>query len=73
MAITVHTARITGPMCYRSDSGRTTVIPLGPCVVERMGGPLIDIVWGSRGQICAALPAEVVQAAQDQGHLVLLD
>ena len=73
MSITTHTARITGPVAYRSASGRTVNIPLGPCVVERMDGPFTDIVWGSRGQSCVALPSEAVQAAQDQGHLVLLD
>lgn len=73
MAITTHTARITGPVSYRAASGRAVRIPLGPCVVERMDGPLTDIVWGSRGQSCVALPSEAVQAAQDQGHLVLLD
>jgi len=73
MAITTHTARITGPVSYRAASGRTVNIPLGPCVVESMDGPLTDIVWGSRGQSCVALPSEAVQAAKDQGHLVLLD
>lgn len=73
MNITTHTGRITGPVSYRAASGRTVHIPLGPCVVESMDGPLTDIVWGSRGQSCVALPSETVQAAQDQGHLVLLD
>ena len=73
MAITIHTARITGPVAYLSANGRTVNIPLGPCVVERMGGPFTDIVWGSHGQSCVALPSEAVQAAQDEGHLVLLE
>ena len=73
MTITMHTARITGPVTYLAANGRKVNIPLGPCMVERMDGPLTDIVWGSRGQSSAALPSEAVQAAQDQGHLVLLD
>lgn len=73
MTITTHTARITGPVTYFAPNGRRVNIPLGPCVVERMDGPLTDIVWGTRGQISAALSSEAVQAAQDQGHLVLLD
>ncbi len=73
MAITTHTARITGPVTYLAASGRRVNIPLGPCMVERVDGQLTDIVWGARGQSSAALPSEAVQAAQDQGHLVLLD
>ena len=73
MNITTHTARVIGPVSNRAASGRRVNIPLGPCVIERTEGPLTDIIWGSRGQNCVALPAEDVQAAQDQGHLVLLD
>lgn len=73
MTISTHTARITGPVAYLAPNGRRVNIPLGPCMVEHMDGPLTDIVWGSRGQSSAALPSEAVQAAQDQGHLVLLD
>ena len=73
MTITTHTARVTGPVTYRAASGRKVLIPLGPCVVERVEGALTDIIWGSRGQSCVALPSEAVRAAQEQGHLVLLD
>jgi hypothetical protein len=73
MTITTHTARITGPVTYLSANGRKLNIPLGPCVVESVEGALIDIIWGSRGQSSAALSSEAVKAAQDQGHLVLLD
>ncbi len=73
MAITTHTARITGPLTYLAASGRKVKIPLGPCMVESMGGPLTDIVWGARGQSSVALPADVVKAAQALGHLILLD
>jgi hypothetical protein len=73
MSISTHTARITGPVTYVAANGRRVNIPLGPCVVEQVDGALTDIVWGSRGQSSAALPSEEVQAAQDQGHLVLLD
>ena len=73
MTISTHPARITGPVAYVASDGRKVNIPLGPCMVEHIDGPLPDIVWGSRGQSSAALPSEAVQAAQDQGHLVLLD
>lgn len=73
MTMTTHTARITGPVAYLAANGRKVNIPLGPCMVESMDGPLTDIVWGTRGQSSAALPSEAVQAAQDEGHLVLLD
>lgn len=73
MAITTHSARIAGPVAYLAASGRKVNIPLGPCMVESMDGALTDIVWGTRGQSSVALPTEAVQAAQDQGHLILLD
>ena len=73
MTITTHIARITGPVTYLAASGRRVNIPLGSCVIECMDGPLTDIVWGTRGQSSVALLSEAVQAAQDQGHLVLLD
>jgi hypothetical protein len=73
MDITTHRARITGPVSYLSGSGRKQNIPIGPCLVESVGGPLIDIVWGARGQSCVALPVEEIEAAQGHGHLVLLD
>jgi hypothetical protein len=73
MDITTHRARITGPVPYQSGSGRTQNIPIGPCLVERLGGRSIDIIWGTRGQRSVALPVEAIEAAQDHGHLVLLD
>jgi hypothetical protein len=73
MDITTRRARIVGPVSYRAGSGRKQKIPIGPCLVEGIGGRSIDIVWGARGQSCVALPVEEIQAAQDKGHLVLLD
>ena len=73
MDITTHHARITGPVSYLSGSGRRLNIPIGPCLVERLGGRSIDIIWGARGQSSVALPVEEIEAAQDHGHLVLLD
>jgi hypothetical protein len=73
MDIKRHRARIVGPVPYRGGSGRRQNIPMGPCLVESIGGRSIDIVWGSRGQSCVALPIEEIEAAQDHGHLVLLD
>jgi hypothetical protein len=71
--IVTHRARITGPVTYRTGSGREQRIPVGPCLVESVGGRAIDIVWGTKGQSSAALPIEAIEAAQNHGHLVLLD
>lgn len=46
---------------------------MGPCVVECLGARSIDIIWGARGQSSVALPIEEIKAAQNCGHLVLLD
>jgi len=73
IALTTHRARITGPIAYVGGSGRKLNIPIGPCLVESLGGRSIDIIWGARGQSSVALPAEEIEAAQDHGHLVLLD
>ena len=73
MDITTHRGRIKGPIPYLSGSGRRQNIPIGPCLVESLGGRSIDIIWGVRGQISVALPVEEIEAAQDQGNLVLLD
>ena len=73
MATTTRSARITGPIPYLAKSGRQQHIPIGPCLVEDLGGSLVDIVWGAQGQRCAVLPAAEIEAAQDRGSLVLLD
>lgn len=73
MDITTHHARITGPVPYLSGSGRRQNIPIGPCLVESLGGRSIDIIWGTRGQSSVALTVEEIEVAQDHGHLVLLD
>ena len=73
MDISTRRARITGPVPYRSGSGRKQLIPIGPCLVESLGGRSIDIIWGARGQSSVALPLEEIAAARDHGHLVLLD
>ncbi len=73
MDITTHRARIVGPVTYRAGTGRLQSIPIGPCLVEAFGGRSIDIIWVARGQNSVALPVEEIEAAQDHGHLVLLD
>lgn len=73
MASTTHSARITGPLAYFGEGGRQQSIPLGPCLVEQGDGPLVDIVWGARGENSAALPIEVMTSAEVSGNLVLLD
>ena len=73
MDITTHRARITGPVSYRAKGGPLQHIPIGPCLVESLGDRTIDIVWGAQGQRSAELTIEAMTAAQDHGHLVLLD
>ncbi len=74
MDIRTRSARITGPIPFLAGSGRKQNIPIGPCLLEGVGGlPSVDIIWGAQGQNCVALPVEEVQAAQSQGHLILLD
>jgi hypothetical protein len=73
MDITTHRARISGPVPYRAGSGRQQNIPIGPCLVEHLGGRSIDIIWGKRGQCSVALPIAALEAARADGHLVLLD
>ena len=70
---TIHNARITGPVTYARPDGKQSRIPLGPCLVEQMSVDTVDIIWGARGQSSAALPVQEVEAATQQGHLVLLD
>jgi len=60
------TSRHTAP----ASSARS---PTGQALVESLGGRSIDIIWGARGQSSVALPVEEIEAAQDHGHLVLLD
>ena len=73
MDITTHSARITGPISYLAGTGRKQNIPIGPCLIERVGGRAVDIIWGACGESSAALPVEEIEAAQEQGHLVLLE
>lgn len=73
MTITTHSARITGPVMYAKPDGRQSRIPLGPCLVEQTGVNQVDIIWGANGQSSAVLPVKEVEAAAEQGHLLLLD
>ena len=62
MVITTHRARITGPVPYLATGGKISNIPIGPCLVEQIGGNSVDIIWGARGQSSAELPLGVVMA-----------
>ena len=73
MAITTHSARLTGPLPYEKPDGKPGHIPVGPCLVEQIDERLVAIIWGAQGQSSAALPLEEVTAAADTGTLVLLD
>lgn len=72
MDLIIQRARITGRLTYLSRTGRRQVIPVGPCLVEVLGGRSLDIICGVSGQRSAALSIEEIRAAQDLGHLVLL-
>lgn len=68
-----HTARITGPIPYLSTGGKRANIPLGPCLVEELEDDALDIIWGPLGERSTVLPAQAAEAAEESGHLVLLD
>lgn len=71
--VTLHRGRVVGPLPYRTRGGRAQHVPVGPCLVECCAAQATAIVWGDRGQHSAALPFGALDAAQDQGHLILLD
>jgi hypothetical protein len=73
MAFTTHSGRITGPLHYLGAGGDEAQIPLGPCLVTKLDGRSVDIVWGESGDKMAALSFELLEAAEDNGHLVILD
>ena len=73
MAHTTHSARITGPVAYLGTGGTENLIPLGPCLVEQFDARLVDIFWGESGNESAALTFEALEAAEECGHLVVLD
>jgi hypothetical protein len=73
MDIHTHHARITAPIAHRTGKGRKQNIPVGPCLIESMVSPSIDVIWGEQGERSAALPSAEVEAAQHHGQLVLLD
>jgi hypothetical protein len=73
MAHTTHSGRITGPVHYSGEGGDDAVIPLGPCLVEQIDGRSVDIFWGKSADERAALSFEALEAAEDNGHLVVLD
>ena len=73
MVITTHSARITGPVLYTERGGNKSRAPLGSCIVERVDGHSVDIVWSAHGQSHAAMCLEDIEAAEDAGNLVLLD
>ena len=71
--LTMHSARITAPVRYLADDGRPRAIPKGPCLIEKMAGSEVEVVWGTKGQNCTLLPLDDVESAEARGDLVLLD
>ena len=68
-----HSARIMGPIPIITETGQPLVLPLGPCLIERLDAQQFDICWGSAGEMSAVLQLSEVKAAADSGFLVLLD
>ncbi len=73
MAHTTHIGRITGPVHYSGHGGGAAVVPLGPCLVEQVEGRMVIVFWGENADEAAALSFEAVEAAEGNGHLVVLD
>jgi hypothetical protein len=75
MAHATHSARITGPIAYVAGSGERVNIPLGPCLIEEPDEDedTVDVFWGPAAEKSAAVPLEVIEAAEASGDLVLLD
>jgi hypothetical protein len=71
--ITLHSARITGPVTYADAGGMTGKIPVGPCLLEYLDGQSVEVVWGNCGENCAHLARQEFQSAKDVGCLVMLD
>ena len=68
-----HNARIMGPIPFIAATGQPLVLPIGPCLIERLDAQQFDICWGSAGEMSAVLQLSEVKAAADSGFLVLLD
>jgi hypothetical protein len=73
MTTATHSARITGPVTYLGKGGKRANIPLGPCLVEEHDEASVDIVWGAQGERSTVMPLEEFEAAEESGHVVLLD
>ena len=73
MSHTTSSARITGPVHYSGEGGHDALIPVGPCLVERLDGGSVHIVWGENGDKTASLSFQALEAAEDNGHLIVID
>mgnify|MGYP006190331553 FL=1 len=73
MDITHHMARVIGPVAYRSITGHTQTVPISPCLIERLAGSSVDVIWGASAQSSAVIPMEDIDEARAFGFLVLLD
>jgi len=73
MTPTTHSARLNTPLSYQKPDGTPGKVPSGACLMEQAGDASVDIIWGASGQNSVTLGLDVVKAAADAGHLVLLD
>lgn len=69
----MHSARIVSSVSYLAEDGQRCAIPKGPCLIEKLEGPRVEVVWGAKGQNCTTLALDDVENAEAGGNLVLLD
>jgi hypothetical protein len=73
LAYEMKSARVAGPVAYRSDGGIRADLPYGPCLIERIDDGRIAVIWGSNGEHSTELPLAGMVSATKRGALVLLD
>lgn len=71
MAYTTHSGRITGPVSLFRGRGSRRSHSL--CLVEQVDGRSVDIFWSESGDKTAAMSFEALEAAEEDGPLILLD
>jgi hypothetical protein len=73
VAAITHSARVVGPIYFEAPDGRPDAIPVGPCVIEKIGPLRVGIFWGPAGEESAVLALSQVESAELSGRLVVLD
>lgn len=60
-------------MRFLDGDGKQVDIPVGPCLVEQTSSDRVDVIWGAKGQKCAALELSRIVEATQRGDLLILD